>query len=287
MKRCLACASEFSGERWHCPQCGWGPEQAAYPKFPMLDGEGFDEEFFEILEEVEDSSFWFRARNDLIIWALTKYAPSARSLLEVGCGTGYVLAGVNRAFPQQKLTGLELFTAGLDVARSRVPAAELLQGDARRLPFTEEFDVACAFDVIEHIDEDELVLREMRRTLKPGGLALVSVPQHPRLWSAADAAAQHKRRYTRDELLERAREAGLEIVHATSFVSLLAPLLYASRIRTRDEAAHDLRSEFPSGRLLNGALGGAMSVERALIQRGVSFPIGGSLLMIARRPVTP
>ena len=65
---------------------------------------------------------------------------------------------------------------------------------------------------------------------------------------------------------------------------LLVPALYASRLRTRNEADHDLRSEFPTGRLLNRALGGVMSAERALIRSGLSLPVGGSLLLIARRP---
>ena len=71
-------------------------------------------------------------------------------------------------------------------AVSRVPDVQLYQLDGRRLPFEEEFDVVGAFDVLEHVDDDGLVLAQMHQATKPGGGIIVSVPQHPWLWSAVD-----------------------------------------------------------------------------------------------------
>ena len=72
--------------------------------------------------------------------------------------------------------------------------------DARRIPFEREFDVVGAFDVLEHIVEDEDVLGQMFKATRPGGGLLVTVPQHPFLWSASDEHAMHQRRYSRAEL---------------------------------------------------------------------------------------
>jgi hypothetical protein len=84
--------------------------------------------------------------------------------------------------------------------------------------------------VLEHIDDDERVLAELRAALRLGGGAIVTVPQHPRLWSAADDYGRHRRRYIRSELLTKLQRCGLEAVYVTSFMMLLLPLMAASRM---------------------------------------------------------
>jgi SAM-dependent methyltransferase len=245
---------------------------------------GFDEGSFEHLPLAEERSFWFRSRNRMIIWALRRYFPDAQSMLEVGCGTGFVLAGVRDAFPDMRLVGGELFQAGLEVAARRVPDAELLELDARKLPFEAEFDVVGAFDVLEHIEEDGSALLEMRRSLRPGGGLVVTVPQHPFLWSAVDEYSRHVRRYRRSELVAKLRDAGFEVVHWTSFISLPLPVLALSRRRFSDKEAFDPLSEYRAPAFIDSALGWVLTAERALIKRGFALPAGGSLLAVARRP---
>jgi len=136
----------------------------------------FTQETFERLAEHEATSFWFRARNDLIAWAVRRYYPDAHSFLEVGCGTGYVLAGLRQRSPGLRLAGGDPFAAGLEIARRRLPDVDLFQLDGRRLPWEDEFDVVGAFDMLEHVEEDQQVLAELIRVVKPGGGALISVP---------------------------------------------------------------------------------------------------------------
>ena len=244
--------------------------------------EGFDPAFFDRLPEVEPRSFWFRARNRLIVSVLRRHFPDVRSLLEVGCGTGFVLSGLRDAFPALRLVGSELFPEAIEYARQRLPAdVELVELDAREMPYDAEFDVVGAFDVIEHIADDAGVLRGMRRAVVPGGGLLVMVPQHPRLWSEADELAHHVRRYTRRELVAKVEGAGFEVLQATSFVTTLMPAIVASRL------AHQiLRRPYEFRDLEPGALNRPferiLDGERRLIERGVSLPFGGSLLVAAR-----
>ncbi len=149
-------------------------------------GGGFKAEYFSSLAQLEARNFWFRGRNALIVWALGKYFPSTRSFLEVGCGTGFVLSGLASAFPQVKLSASELFSDGLRFAAERAPRASFMQMDARRMSFEEELGAVGAFDVLEHIEEDEEVLSAMARALRPGGGMLLTVPQHRWLWSASE-----------------------------------------------------------------------------------------------------
>ena len=244
---------------------------------------GFEQSSFDHLPEVEEQSFWFQARNALLVWAMRAYFPGARSLLEVGCGTGFVLAGMHAGFPDMRLVGSELSARGLAVARRRLPDAELLQMDARHIPYDSEFDVVGAFDVIEHIDEDVLVLEQMAQAARPGGGVLITVPQHPRLWSPADDFSHHRRRYVRGDLTSKLASAGIHVIRTTSFVSALLPAIAASRALERRRKSFDPVGEFRASRRIGAVLGAVMTAERALIRAGVSFPVGGSLLAIGVR----
>lgn len=213
---------------------------------------------------------------------LEEHFQHAASFLEIGCGTAYVLSGISRTFPEMKLWGSEIFSAGLEFAARRVENAELMQMDAREMPFSEEFDVIGAFDVLEHIEEDEAVLARMYSSLKPGGGVILTVPQHPFLWSEQDVAACHVRRYTREELSAKMIRAGFHVERATSFVFLLFPLMMASRLIVKQKPT-DPMSELRLGNAANRIFGMFMNFELALIEKGISLPLGGSLLMIGRK----
>jgi SAM-dependent methyltransferase len=287
LKVCLACAHRFASPTWTCPACGWAPASDGEVRFApdLASGNAaFVEDAFELLASIEQSSFWFRSRNDLIAWTVRKYFPRAETLFEVGCGTGFVLAGLRRRFPQIKLVGAELFAAGLAVARKRLPDTTLYQMDARRIPFEKEFDVVCAFDVLEHVHEDEQVIAQLFQAVRPGGGVVLTVPQHPRLWSAVDDFSRHQRRYTRRELIRKLEDTGFAVTRTTSFVTLLLPALAASRLIHRGDHDFDPETEYGLPTRLDLALERVMGLERRLIERGMSFRIGGSLLAIAMRP---
>ncbi len=289
MKLCGHCHRALEeGSDWRCPFCHW---QAAvlngWPAFaPELaqGGAGFHVEGFEELAGAEQGSFWFRSRNQLILWALRTYFPSAQSFFEVGCGTGFVLSAVAAANPGMRLAGSEIFAEGLRFAAQRLPGVELMQMDARTIPFVDEFDVIGAFDVLEHIAEDEVVLGEMFRALKPGGGLLVTVPQHMFLWSATDEQACHARRYSAPELRAKVGRAGFEVLRQTSFVSLLLPAMLLTRRKKKIRRESIASCELQLPKLLNSMLGQIMRCEHFLIRQGASLPCGGSLLLVAGKP---
>jgi SAM-dependent methyltransferase len=289
MKRCLECDGRFESDDWTCPQCGHRPAlQNAILQFaedpPNASRAGFKPEYFARLAAVEEVNFWFRARNELIHWALRKYFPNAKSFFEIGCGTGFVLAGTRENFPRLRLVGSDIFMDGLVFAKARLPNVELYQMDARRIFFECEFDVVGAFDVLEHLVEDETALAQMFNAARPGGGLLVTVPQQRYLWSASDQFAMHQRRYSRAELRAKVRKAGFEIERITSFNSLLLPLMILSRMHQKRRGDLQPWRELEISPALNKALEGILTIERLMITNGVSFPAGGSLLLIGRKP---
>ena len=252
----------------------------------MADTAGFNPDAFADLAALEEGHFWFQARNRLILWAVGKHAPGFARMLEIGCGTGFVLRALARRFPGAKICGSEIFTAGLSFAAQRVPAADLSQMDARDIGHLAEFDVIGAFDVLEHIAEDRLVLAQIRAALVPGGVLVLTVPQHPWLWSPADDYACHERRYTAGELAGKLTEAGFTIERSTSFVTLLLPAMLLSRWQRRRVAPdrQDLTAEFRLHPALNAVFLAIMQVEFLLLRAGLTLPVGGSRLVVARAP---
>lgn len=252
------------------------------PEFTNQGG-GFRASYFAELASLEAGNFWFRARNKLILWAIEKYVPQFRSMLEIGCGTAYVLAGIADRYPEKQLFGSEIFLTGLSFASKRLPSATFMQMDARDIPFEQEFDLVGAFDVLEHIKEDELVLRQVHAALTPGGILILTVPQHGWLWSTVDEYACHERRYDVDQLHHILKKAGFKILRSTSFVSTLLPVMAVSRLLNRKSSSTDFDAlaEFNMPTWLNALLFAVLSWELRAIKLGVNLPIGGSRLVLA------
>jgi SAM-dependent methyltransferase len=282
MKRCLACKAVFEGNDWTCPCCGTSPPADPFPRFTPVDApHHFPASSFELLHALEERSFWFRARNTIVLEAIAAYAPDPTAIFELGCGTGFVLQALAAACPHARLVGGELGIEGLRIAQTRVPAATFVQVDGRELPFRAEFQLIGAFDVLEHIAEDEAVLEELRAALIPQGTLIVTVPQHPWLWSAADEYGEHVRRYTRRELLIKLERNGLRVVYVTSFMMTVLPLMALARRRQQDVAAFDPKLELRVPRRLDRVLERLVRTERHAVRHGLSLPVGGSLLAVA------
>lgn len=295
-RRCLTCnALQPIGEgeavwplRWSCPSChGVVSEKDGIPLFaPGLADNvaGMSAETFALFERLEADHFWFVPRKALIVGLARKYFPQAASYLEVGCGSGGVLRAMAASREWKHLAASELHLSGVATARRRVPdGVEFVQMDAREIPAVGAFDLTGAFDVIEHIAEDERVLRQLRAATRTGGGTMIAVPQHPWLWSRTDEVACHERRYRRGELEDKMRRAGFEIVFSSSYTALLLPLMAASRALGggKQDAADDY-GEIALGSRMNRLLTAVLRAEVRLTLAGVAWPAGGSRVVVGR-----
>lgn len=246
---------------------------------------------FDVTADVEARSFWCRTRNRVLAQVFKRFTDHTRSLdvLEVGCGIGGVIGSL-RQFPNLKLTGSEIYIHGLRYARARLPDVEFIQMDATKIPFRNAFDVVGAFDVLEHIPDDELAMAQVALAVRPGGLFVVTVPQYPWLWSRLDELVHHKRRYTRQELTDKLARAGFEVTYVTSFISLLLPAMVLARvadpIRRKGSDAGEFADRVSPPALLNTMCDWLMRVDETILKLGFTIPVGGSLLAVARRPTT-
>jgi len=291
MKLCIVCGVKFNSVGWECPSCHHQPRRIdgflAFSPESAEDNDSFEPHYFELLVELESNHFWFRSRNQLVIWAIQQYFPKAKNFLEIGCGTGFVLSAIEKAFPGYTLYGSEIYSAGLNFAAKRLIRTNLFQMDARQIPFYNEFDIIGAFDMLEHIADDGLVLSQIYKALSQGGGIILTVPQHPFLWSLWDEMSRHKRRYTRRDLLNKVQDAGFKVLRITSFVTLLLPVLMVSRLRWRLRHRSGGRSEdlkdLNLSPLINTLFQRVCDIEGWILKKGLSFPAGGSLLCVGQK----
>jgi SAM-dependent methyltransferase len=250
----------------------------------------YDPEFFAQLVRAEDRHFWFRHRNKLLAAVLE---PVVRNLkvpyrvLEVGCGTGNTLRVLEQVCRGAALTGTDPFEEALAIARGRV-RCKLVRADVAHLDLPGTFELMAAFDVLEHIDDDIAAVRRLRSKSADGGRLMVTVPAHQHLWSYADDAAYHYRRYSAGQLRTALESAGYVVEYLTPFMSWVYPLMWAKR-RLASAAGRTHRDAFALTlqdlRIVpgvNGVLLSLLAMELPLVRRRRILPVGTSLLAIAR-----
>jgi SAM-dependent methyltransferase len=249
---------------------------------------------YEQLEALERDHWWFRGRRAVYLGLLRRQLAGKRvsRTLDLGCGVGGFLEGLAQVSERVQPADFDLPSLAF-CARRELPAnvapPMLVRCDA--LPFADaSFDLVCLFDVLEHLDDDRAALREVARVLRPGGLALASVPAHAWLYSNNDRVAGHRRRYSRSQLARALAAAGLAIERNTHSNVLLFPLIAPAllgaklfeRVFARGDSTHtNLSWPMPAwGHALCARL---FAAELPLSAR-FDLPLGHSIAALARRP---
>ncbi len=248
------------------------------------------EHMYAIMRRVEENHWWYLGRRKIIrsfieaicqAWK-TQQPPGSNptfEVLDVGCGTG---------------ANLEMLSefgdpAGVDVSAEAVSYCHergfphVNHGAAEALPFDEEsFDLVTALDVVEHLDDDVAVLKEMKRVLRPDGKILLFVPAFMFLWGVQDDVSNHRRRYTLGQIKRVVAQAGFQVERATYanitffFPTLLGRLIMrVTGIRPASEANINIES-------LNGVLGTILGAESGWL-RHLDLPFGVSIVCVARK----
>ena len=236
--------------------------------------------------QVETSSFWFAHRLDCIKEGLRQFPPEG-PFLDVGGGNGFVARAL-----QEEGIDVILLEPGPG-ARNAIARGvrQVIQGtlqDTHLRPGS--IGAAGAFDVLEHIPDDDAFLQLLRTKLRAGGRFYGTVPAYPALWSVADLQAGHVRRYTMKGLRKTLSSAGFTIEFMTGCFAWLIPPIYLLRALpwrlSPKRKAHpisrtQIQSDHHLPRWLRGPVRATHAWECARLRRRKHLQFGPSFFFIA------
>jgi SAM-dependent methyltransferase len=127
-----------------------------------------------------------------------------------------VAPGLRPRLPIENTQFVDISAPALEALRKR--GGQVTLAEVTALPFEDStFDLVCALDIIEHVDDEIGALKEIARVTRPGGTVLISTPLHPSRWTAFDDFVGHKRRYEPPRLLQQLAERDLRVESSAVF----------------------------------------------------------------------
>ncbi|GAA0714566.1 class I SAM-dependent methyltransferase [Dokdonella soli] len=260
----------------------------------------FNEAAFDDMLLMQREHFWYRGRHKFLLKVFEselarrfKDRDDLRAIdLGGGCGgwVEYLHDRIPRRFRELALGDGSM--RALALAEPVVGAfAERYQIDLLNLAWSEDWDVVFLLDVLEHVPDHVEALRQVRKSLRPGGLLFVAVPALEFFWSYNDELAGHQRRYSRKDFQALSAQVDMELLRTNYFMFFLSPALFLSRMlfkpgksSTAEEIqAHLENSHRVPSKLVNSLATRIFSLEAGLVDK-LALPWGTSILAVFRRP---
>jgi len=234
----------------------------------------------------ERSHWWFLARESILKFLIKKIVFNNKlkpiKILNVGAATGRTTEWL-KEFGTVVTLEYDQDCCDYLIEEKNI---EAIQGSITELPFEDSsFDLVCAFDVIEHVEDHVKGISEMHRVLKLHGFCYITVPALMRLWSSHDVVNQHFRRYNKKGLLEVVNSKFSTINKISYFNFFLFPLIWLVRLFGKFKKDESIDSDFDrykTSGIVNAIFKFVFSLEKHILKY-VNLPIGVSLLTIARK----
>lgn len=238
--------------------------------------------------QIEQDSFWFNHRNNIIAANVKKY--NANSIFfDIGGGNGIVAKrlqdeevktviiepGKNGALNAQKRGIKNVVCSTLEDAKFR----------------SNSIDSIGLFDVLEHIEDDYSFLMNINKFMKNNGHIYITVPAYNFLWSNEDVDAGHFRRYSVTELNKLLKKCGYSVIYSTYIFSILPIPIFLFRSlpsrlgfnkKSNDIYKHQNEHRQKQG-ILNKVLGKIWNWELSRINRNKYIPMGGSCFVVGKK----
>ena len=230
--------------------------------------------------KLEKEHWWFVVRQKIILQFLQKYSGyKPLSILNIGAAGGASSQWLSDLGHVVSVERDPFFIEYLQ--QQQIP---VIDTSITTLPFeNNSFDLVCAFDVIEHVSNDNEAIKEMERVCKPKGLICITVPANRLLWSEHDIVNEHKRRYSKRALLtliensSTSKNIELKYFNSLLFLPILTVRMFSRLFTGNNKNPESDFTHYKTSGPINALLKYIFSIELTLL-RYISFPFGVSLL---------
>ncbi len=233
------------------------------------------------LFRVEDNHWWHRHKRLVVHQLISQFAASTGKVIDIGAGTAKILAELKQTGWQA--TGVDSEPKAISLARRR--GVKLILADlAKPLPFdADKFDLILCLDVLEHLENDQQMVREIKRVVKSDGLVIISVPAYPWLFSYWDKMLGHQRRYSKTTLNQLIKASGLTNRYLGFFGFFwLAPAILIRYLKSKSKQPKSDFLTTPLPWLTLPILKLLSTIESRLLKI-TKLPWGLSLLCVCRK----
>ena len=226
------------------------------------------------IANAEEGHFWFKSRRNLILQTFKKNISTQNKIIEIGAGTGSIARMlVNNNYD---VSIGEIHPNGIEYAlNDNDKNLDIYQFNIMKNPFKNHFDVVGLFDVLEHIEDDRLAIKNISDMLTRKGKIVLTVPAHMWLWCEEDDVSNHFKRYNLNTLKQLLIDEGFQIKYATNFFISIVPLLY---LRTKSKSSDEIKIN----PIINFILEKISNVENKLLNF-ISSSVGGSIIIVAEK----
>jgi hypothetical protein len=276
------------------PSC-WNHKEKYYIRIELDTDTKFSVELQDWLFGIEDGSWWFNYRSNVIISLLNRYFDKDKLIIDVGGGNGFTTskaknAGFNAALMEPSLVACRhAYMRGIsDVFIGTMDDDGIMDDSIGQI---------MLLDVLEHIKDDKAFLNNIYNKLIVGGVMLITVPASMRLWSSEDVEVGHFRRYTKNNITELAQEVGFKVLYSNYFMEFLYLPILLVRVglekigfmkersqRTKEEQEKITKAQFEKKSGFVGAVLNMLEMielKRLVTNRKVRF--GSSVILVLKK----
>ncbi len=128
---------------------------------------------------VENNIFqkiWHFRKLKFVTDSIRHIGSNPKVILDAGAASGWFLSEVARFFPKSECVGIDIYEDAIHYGKKKYNNLKLSRGDIHKIPFkVNTFDVVICCEVLEHVKDPKKALKEIKRVLKPGGIAVIEI----------------------------------------------------------------------------------------------------------------
>lgn len=239
--------------------------------------------------DVEEKSFWFSHRNKIIQTVINRFQIRG-NFADIGGGNGHQALFIEKnIFSDRRVFLIEPGYQGCVNAKKK-GLKDIYNMTFDYFNFRDKNVTAVGlFDVIEHIENDAVFLKNLLNNVPDGTLLFITVPAYRWLWSETDEVNGHYRRYTRKMINKVVLNSGWNVQYSSYFFSLLPFLVFTLRclpyklgIRKGIKKIHESETQNHTGGFSEKVLEFLHKFEFSIIRKS-SIPFGASIITVLKK----